>query len=153
MDANSRSINKSGSLLGSDPLSLSFTFRSGVVYHHFSQTRLNASVDVLSDIFTAEFKPETNKKKCVGRGTTRENLIYKTLSAHILASAAAVFFISAIKASIMEAQMVRLLSSGCGTGKQGSKLRSAELIHRRVLRQRAAPVTGHQQLTNSDFYM
>lgn len=137
MDANSGSINKSGTLLGSDPISLSFTILSGVVYHHFLQTRFNASVDVLSDSFTAEFKPETKERSVVG--VASENLIYKTHSAHVLASA----FISAMKASIMEAQMVRLLSSGCGTGKQGSKLRSAVLIHRRVLRKGAALVTGH----------
>lgn len=53
----------------------------------------------------------------------------------------------------MEAEEIRLLSSGCGTGQQGPELRpDVLLIHHKLLRQGTAALTGHQQLTNSSAF-
>lgn len=101
-----------------------------LVYHHSSHLRLlcNASFDVLSltSHFSCTIKPTQRKrgtKRNWGGGGTEVRSVYIKTSPRLLLlmfePQSRVFFISMIKACIMVEEVIRLLSSGCGTGQQG----------------------------------
>lgn len=105
--------------------------------------------DLTFQLFSCGIKPIQGKRTRKKKKTQANSPSPSLLLLLMFEPRSWVFFISIIKACIMEAEVIRLLSSGCGSGPTEARLSPAVLlIHRRVLRRDSAALTGHQQLTN-----